>query len=367
MNQEGIPKVFISYSWSTQLHINWVLELAEKLMNDGVNVILDKWDLKEGQDIYHFMEQMVNDETITKVLIIIDKMYTEKANDRAGGVGTETLIISPKIYKKYDQEKFIPIIRELQDDGKPYIPTYVNGRIFIDFTSDDYFLDEYEKLLRNIFIQTMYIKKPILGTPPSYILEKDPIQIKTFNKLKILQNAILNDNKFAKNYVRDYLDTLVFAFDDFKLKYEKQDNFDELFMDNISNFISYRDNFVEFLELVYTAFEPNEINQLLHQFWENIIEFKYTSSEIKQSSEWDYDNYKFIIYELFLYFITVLIKCNHFDSVNFFLSEKYYSEISRNHEQDNIFSHSIFSAPKIGTLDYRKEKLNLRMVFINRR
>lgn len=88
------PKVFISYSWTSEEHVAWVLDLAEKLVDDGVDVILDRWDLKPGQDKYHFMEQMVKDETVTKVLIVCDKAYADKADRRAGGVGTETQIIS---------------------------------------------------------------------------------------------------------------------------------------------------------------------------------------------------------------------------------------------------------------------------------
>ena len=36
------PKVFISYSWSSSEHEDFVLKLAERLVTDGINVILDK-------------------------------------------------------------------------------------------------------------------------------------------------------------------------------------------------------------------------------------------------------------------------------------------------------------------------------------
>jgi hypothetical protein len=84
------PKLFISYSWSTPEHEQWVLDLATALRESGVDVILDKWDLKEGHDSVSFMEKMVTDPEISKVLIVSDKMYAEKADGRAGGVGTET-------------------------------------------------------------------------------------------------------------------------------------------------------------------------------------------------------------------------------------------------------------------------------------
>ncbi|MDO5124715.1 MAG: toll/interleukin-1 receptor domain-containing protein, partial [Eubacteriales bacterium] len=153
-------KVFISYSWSVQER---VIELAERLLANGIEVVLDVYDLKEGQDKYAFMEQSVNDPSIDRVLIICDKVYTEKANSRSGGVGDETVIISPEIYNQVKQEKFIPIIFEVDDEGKAYCPAYIKSRIYIDLsTEDDGYEIEYEKLLRNIFEKPMY-KKPALG------------------------------------------------------------------------------------------------------------------------------------------------------------------------------------------------------------
>lgn len=40
------PKIFISYSWHPEKNKIWVQRLAERLMQDGVNVKLDVWDLK---------------------------------------------------------------------------------------------------------------------------------------------------------------------------------------------------------------------------------------------------------------------------------------------------------------------------------
>ena len=118
MQEDRIPKVFISYSWSSDA---MVLELAQRLVAHGVDVVLDKWDLKEGQDKYAFMERSVNDPDITKVLIICDKKYAQKANDRTGGVGDETVIISSEIYGNMNQEKFIPVIAEKDEEEKKKI------------------------------------------------------------------------------------------------------------------------------------------------------------------------------------------------------------------------------------------------------
>ena len=78
------PKVFISYSWAVK---DKVLDLADQLIKDGIQAIIDEYDLKPGNDKYAFMEQQVSDKSIKNVLIICDKTYTEKADHREGGVG----------------------------------------------------------------------------------------------------------------------------------------------------------------------------------------------------------------------------------------------------------------------------------------
>ena len=141
---ESIPKTFVSYSWTSE---DPVIELAQRLMNDGIEVVLDKWDLKEGQDKYAFMERCVTDPSITKVLMICDKAYAEKANERKGGVGDETMVISPEVYEKATETKYIPIIFERDENGKEYAPAYLKSRIYIDLCADNkHYEQEYEKL-----------------------------------------------------------------------------------------------------------------------------------------------------------------------------------------------------------------------------
>ncbi len=152
------PKIFISYSWTTVQHERWVVDLAERLSSDGIRVVLDR-DLREGQVKHAFMEQMVQDPEITKVLVIRDRGYQLKADDRKGGVGTETQLISKEVYENTEQEKLIPIIREYDDKGKPCIPHFAATRIYIDLSSDDIFEESYQKLVRNLY------GKPLLRRP----------------------------------------------------------------------------------------------------------------------------------------------------------------------------------------------------------
>jgi hypothetical protein len=115
------PKLFISYSWSNPSHEQWVLDLASELRESGVDVILDKWDLKEGYDAVAFMEKMVTDPQIRKVVIVSDDIYAAKADGRAGGVGTETQIISKEVYENQEQDKFVAVVAQKNEVGKPYL------------------------------------------------------------------------------------------------------------------------------------------------------------------------------------------------------------------------------------------------------
>jgi hypothetical protein len=94
------PKVFISYSWSSSHHQEMVKYWADRLIADGIDVIIDIYDLNEGDNKYTFMESMVTDSSVTHVLVICDAKYAEKADSRTAGVGTESQIISSEVYKK---------------------------------------------------------------------------------------------------------------------------------------------------------------------------------------------------------------------------------------------------------------------------
>jgi|ERR1700730_6194944 len=126
MSEENLKtrRVFASYSWTSPEYREWVRELVDRLRGDGVDVILDVYKLKEGQDKYAYMETMVTDPEVSKVLAISNGRYTEKSDAREGGVGTESIIISHEVYDKVDQKKFIPIMTEFNEKGEPLADFY---------------------------------------------------------------------------------------------------------------------------------------------------------------------------------------------------------------------------------------------------
>ena len=157
------PKVFISYSHDSAAHKQWVLELGTKLRHKGIDVVLDRWDLTPGDNFTQFMEVGVRDRDW--VLVICTNNYVRKANNREGGVGYEVQIVTAQLVENLGIDKFIPIIR--QASGQEKMPTFLGGRVYIDFTDDSQFNEKFNDLLYKLY-EVPVEKKPPLGEKPSF-------------------------------------------------------------------------------------------------------------------------------------------------------------------------------------------------------
>lgn len=140
-------KIFISYSWTPEENKKRVIQFAQKLKKYGFDIIIDQTHLKFGYDKYVFMERMVTDPAIDKVFIICNKDYAEKADKRQGGVGDESMIITPEIYGKTEQSKFIPIVFEKDSQGKAYLPSYLKRIMYVDLVDGKADKEAYWNLL----------------------------------------------------------------------------------------------------------------------------------------------------------------------------------------------------------------------------
>lgn len=159
------PKVFISYSWDNDNHKNWVLNLANRLVTDGVDIILDQYELRLGGNLQFFMEKAVSNAKI--VLLMLTENYKLKADNRKGGVGYEYSIISSEMYQNNNENrKFFPILKS--GDYQNSIPTFVKAFVSIDFRDEHDFEKNYSALLKEIF-DVPTIQKPIIGKRPNWI------------------------------------------------------------------------------------------------------------------------------------------------------------------------------------------------------
>ncbi|WP_440705955.1 toll/interleukin-1 receptor domain-containing protein [Heyndrickxia oleronia] len=185
-HQDKVPLVFISYCWTSDEHKEWVLKLAKRLVEEsGVEVILDRWHGVVGHDRFHFMETSIK--KADKVLVICDENYCRKANNREGGVGTETLIITPEVYANTVQEKFIPIALA-ENKGEYLLPDFFRSRFALGMIKQEKFEEAYKELERLVWEEPL-LKPPVRGKKPNFDLSeesqiKSPIAEVVFNNRK---------------------------------------------------------------------------------------------------------------------------------------------------------------------------------------
>jgi len=252
------PKVFISYSWTTVEHEQFVVDFATSLRSHGVDAVLDKWDLKPGNDKFVFMESMVLDLNVQKVLVICDRKYQEKANARLGGVGTESQIISQELYGKVNQTKFIPVICECDDNGLPCLPVFMKGLMYIDVSSDERYGEGMDSLLRLIYEQP-YHEKPKLGSIPSFVSNPGSSYVKELGAaLRAIQEGRSNRNGLEALFLKGLLSEVQKLYST-----PTGQDYDETIFQSIGSTKTLRDQFSEYAEAV-SAFSSDDPIALDH-------------------------------------------------------------------------------------------------------
>lgn len=164
-NNESHPKVFISYSWDSEEHKKWVLDFATILCENGIDVILDQWEIssKGGSPIPTFMLNSVS--SSERVLCIMTPNYKLKTDKLVGGVGFEYSILSSELADDLQSTKFIPILRK--GKAKESTPMLLNQRIAYYMRDEDDFEAAFTDLLRDLYNEPKTVK-PALGKKPIF-------------------------------------------------------------------------------------------------------------------------------------------------------------------------------------------------------
>lgn len=165
----GKSKVFISYAWDHNR--DWVLGLAERLRNDGIDIVLDQWETVPGDMLPKFMESAVRESDY--VLVVCTPSYKRKSDERSGGVGYEGDTMTAEVFALDKRAKFIPLLRE--GDWRAASPSWLLGAYYLDMRGAPYSSATYGELLDLLLGRRK--KAPGLGTPRPSWAELSPIEI----------------------------------------------------------------------------------------------------------------------------------------------------------------------------------------------
>lgn len=360
-------KVFISYAWTDDVYQNRVVQLAERLMGDGIDVLLDVWDLPDGGDIYKYMEQSVNDPSVTKVLLLCNTTYKDKATHRKGGVGQETTIITPELFKDSSTKpKFLPIIFEPTADKDSMLPAQLASRKYIDLSDEILFEEKYQGLKRTILGVPLLIK-PNLGPLPDLTSENsDRNDLSDLVGIRNRARSITDFNQKGKILAWYYLyrETFFNALDKFKVLENFPDRDPEFsrskaILLQIQQMLPLRNEYCNLLTIVFeNGFEP-VID--FPEFFENIWN-RYISEETSKGINFLKDPFSIFLRELIISTVAFCLRFKTYSIITSIVSHTYYLKIygkSSAHTEGKQISHFNINEQSI-QLYLRHEAIDIR-------
>lgn len=156
-------KVFISYSWDSDSHKEWVLYLVNELRKNGIDAEADVFETQlKSVSLPQMMVNKVRDSNF--VIIVLTEGYANKADKSLGGVGFESQLMLPLLMENPD--KLICIMRHQGDYSKVF-PFQLKGQYAIDFSNEKDYEEKLKDLIYRIYGQARYYKEP-LGKSPEF-------------------------------------------------------------------------------------------------------------------------------------------------------------------------------------------------------
>lgn len=155
-------RVFISYSWDSKEHQQWVLYLANQLREKGgIHTDTDVFETQQKSvNLYKMMVDKMRDSDY--IIIVLTENYARKANAFHGGVGFESQLTLPLLME--NPEKLIPIMIH-QGDYQAVFPFHLKGFHAIDFSNDEEYNDRLMDLIYRINDKPRYYVAPVGDIP----------------------------------------------------------------------------------------------------------------------------------------------------------------------------------------------------------
>lgn len=173
-----------------------------------------------------------------------------------------------------------------------------------------------------MFDKPLFIK-PELGKPPSFITDANAPILGTTPLAKRAIDALRSDKAYARGAIDEYLSTFSVQLERFRLVPDEGEP-DDRVAKSIEDFLPARNEFLQVLATLAQYADINSYSPRLHRFYESLIPYLDRQPHVNQWNELDFDNFKFIVHELFLYGVAILLRGEHFDVTDYLLGQPYY-------------------------------------------
>jgi hypothetical protein len=299
------------------------------------------------------------------VILVCDQKYMQKSNSRSGGAGTEAQIITPELYAKKAQDKFVAVIRERDNEGKPYLPVYYGSRVYIDLTNPSTYAAEFDQLVRWAWDQPLHVR-PEKGTKPSFLTSASTqTKVATTVSFRRAFDGVRNSSANAPAMVAEYFSILAEGLEAFRVEIAPGDRtkLDDSIVRSIDEFLPYRNEAVEMFSAIAQYSCTSDMMLTVHRFFEKLLPYTQRPEHLHSWNEADFDNFRFIIHELFLYALGVFLRFEKFDACSYMVDNEYFWE-DPSDRNAKMHSYRRFRQ-HLGSLHYRNDRLSLRRLSVH--
>ena len=97
LGNSRIPKVFMSYKRESDGHDDWVMKLAVDLRGAGIDVFLDRWEVRLGDSFTDYMTSKIHEaDVVLFVMTTVSVEAVEAGGEKGGAVKFEMQLASSR-------------------------------------------------------------------------------------------------------------------------------------------------------------------------------------------------------------------------------------------------------------------------------
>jgi len=130
-------------------------------------------------------------------------------------------------------------------------------------------------------------------------------------------------------------------------------------VESIESFVRHRNELVNLFWDVAVHRPGVESISALHKFFEKLMRYNHRPEGVSSWNELDFDNFRFLTHELFLYSVAVLLKNERFADAGLLLTSEYYCPHFTDYGKMEMVSFTAFFDPP-QCLEERNRRLQLR-------
>jgi hypothetical protein len=162
--------------------------------------------------------------------------------------------------------------------------------------------------------------------------------------------------------LEDYLITLSTEFAKLRVTSEPHEAFDDEIVESIEQELPYRNEYVEVITLAARYWNADYV-QKLHKFFETVAAYLSRPANMTSYNNWSFDNFYFIIDELFLYTISILLRAGRLRDASELLTQQYYVP-DPNNRAGPMWNFTLFNH-HASSLDHRNKRLKLNRLSLH--